>query len=170
MAEDGITKRQHARDHVLGSLAATIFLTGLLRTAQATGYTRMDLPLMLGTMMTPDRDRAKVEGFAVHMLNGWLLGWVYVAAFHAWRRSGVTVGALIGLVHGLFVLISVLPLLPGIHPRMASEFTGPQPTTGLEPPGFMALNYGRRTPAVTLVAHVLYGAIIGFFYSVRPRR
>src|SRR5574338_1518499 len=165
MAEDEITKTQHARDHVLGSLAATIFLTAFLRPAQAAGSTRMDLPLMLGTMVTPNRDRAKVDGFALHMLNGWLLGWVYVALFHGWRRSGVAVGALIGLVHGLFVLSSVLPLLPGMHPRMASEFTGPQPTTRLEPPGFMALNYGRRTPVVTLVAHVLYGAILGFFYS-----
>lgn len=170
MPDERITRSEHARDHVLGSLAATVVLTGFLRTAQATGYTRMDIPLMLGTMMTPDRDRAKVEGFAVHMLNGWLLGWVYVAAFHAWRRSGVLAGALIGLVHGLFVLTSVLPLLPGMHPRMASEFTGPQPTTRLEPPGFMALNYGRRTPIVTLVAHVVYGAILGFFYNVKPRR
>jgi hypothetical protein len=31
----------------------------------------------------------------------------------------------------------------------------------------MALNYGRRTPAVTLVAHVIYGAILGLFYKVR---
>jgi len=170
MADDGITKGQHARDHVIGSLAATVVLTGLLRTAQATGYTRMDLPLMLGTMMTPDRDRAKVAGFAAHMLNGWIVGWVYVATFHAWRRTGVLAGGLIGLVHGLFVLVSVLPLLPGVHPRMASEFTGPQPTTRLEPPGFMALNYGRRTPVVTLIAHTLYGAIIGFFYNVEPRR
>jgi hypothetical protein len=60
----------------------------------------------------------------------------------------------------------VLPLLPGAHPRMASDFTGPQPTSALEPPGFMALNYGRRTPIVTLLAHMVYGAIRGHFYEV----
>jgi len=27
----------------------------------------------------------------------------------------------------------------------------------------MLLNYGRRTPFVTIVAHVLYGAIVGGF-------
>jgi hypothetical protein len=167
MPEQDVSNKERARNHMLGSVVATAVLTGLLRTAQATGYTRMDLPLMLGTMMTPDRDRAKVEGFFAHMLNGWLFGWLYIGTFHAWRRSGPAVGAMIGLVHGLFVLISVLPLLPGAHPRMASDFTGPQPTTRLEPPGFMALNYGRRTPAVTLVAHVIYGAILGFFYKVR---
>ena len=36
----------------------------------------------------------------------------------------------------------------------------------LQPPGFLALNYGRRTPFVTIVAHLLYGAIIGAFYHL----
>ena len=30
----------------------------------------------------------------------------------------------------------------------------------------MALSYGRQTPIVTLAAHVLYGAIIGGFYTL----
>ncbi len=105
-------------------------------------------------------------GFLAHMLNGWVLGSIYTAAFHSWKRSGATRGALIGLVHGTFILLSVIPLLPGAHRRMASDYTGPQPTTRLEPPGFMAMNYGRRTPIVTLAAHVMYGAILGHFYQV----
>jgi hypothetical protein len=144
-------------------------LTGIMRSAQSVGITRMDIPLMLGTIATPDRDRAKVAGFVTHMLNGLLFSTVYIAAFHSWRRSGALLGALVGLVHGLFVLLTVIPLLPGVHRRMASDFTGPQPTTRLEPPGFLALNYGRSTPVVTLVAHVVYGAILGAFYKVSRR-
>jgi len=49
---------------------------------------------------------------------------------------------------------------------MATDARGPEPTRELEPPGFMALNYGRRTPLVTLLAHVLFGAILGTFYRV----
>jgi hypothetical protein len=30
----------------------------------------------------------------------------------------------------------------------------------------MALNYGRRTPIVAILAHVVYGAIIGHFYEL----
>jgi hypothetical protein len=149
----------------MSSFAATAVLTSMIRIAQAVGYTRMDLPLMLGTVMTPDRDRAKVYGFLVHIANGWLFSAVYVAAFQSLRRSGVMLGALIGLLHGVFVLVTVIPLLPGAHGRMASDFTGPQPTTRLEPPGFMAVNYGRRTPIVTLFAHVVYGALLGCFYK-----
>jgi len=83
MARGQITAQGHARDHVLWGLVATIFLTGTMRLAQSTGYTRMDIPLMLGTMVTPDRDRAKVWGFIIHVLNGWILGSLYTAAFHS---------------------------------------------------------------------------------------
>jgi hypothetical protein len=33
--------------------------------------------------------------------------------------------------------------------------------TLLEPPGFLMLNYGRGTPAASLVAHMSYGALVG---------
>ena len=69
-------------------------------------------------------------------------------------------------VHGMFVLAVGMPILPGLHPRMVSEYYGPTPNRQLQPPGFMALNYGRQTPIVTLAAHVLYGAIIGGFYRL----
>ena len=53
---------------------------------------------------------------------------------------------MIGLVHGAFVLAVALPVLPGVHPRMASELRGPTVARQLEPPGFLALHYGVRTP------------------------
>jgi hypothetical protein len=162
--QQDLSAPQRIRNHAVASFAATAVLTSMIRCAQAVGYTRMDLPLMLGTTLTPDRDRAKAYGFLVHMANGWLFSSVYVAAFQSLRRSGVLLGTLIGVVHGIFVLVTVIPLLPGAHGRMASDFTGPQPTTRLEPPGFMALNYGRRTPIVTLVAHAVYGGLLGGFY------
>lgn len=31
-----------------------------------------------------------------------------------------------------------------------------------EPPGFMGLNYGRRTPLTTLAGHTLYGVLLGY--------
>jgi hypothetical protein len=65
------------------------------------------------------------------------------------------------------VLVTVMPLLPGLHPRMASEQRGPTPTRQLEPPGFLALNYGYRTPLSVLLAHLAYGTILGTFYEVK---
>jgi hypothetical protein len=151
----------------LWGFVATVVLTGLMSVSQGLGLTRMSLPYMLGTMFTPDRDRAKIIGFFVHLLNGWWLAIVYAAAFESWRRATLWLGAGIGLVHGVFVLVTVMPLLPGLHPRMASEQRGPTPTRQLEPPGFLALNYGRRTPLSVLLAHLIYGAILGLFYRLK---
>ncbi len=149
------------------SFVGTVVLTGWMSSSQGLGLTRMSLPFMLGTMFTPDRDRAKVIGFSVHLLNGWWLSLIYAGAFESWRRATWWLGAGIGLVHGLFVLLVVMPMLPGLHPRMASEQRGPTPTRQLEPPGFLGLNYGRRTPLSVLSAHLIYGAILGAFYRVK---
>jgi hypothetical protein len=62
-----------------------------------------------------------------------------------------------------------MSLLPGFHPRMVSEYYGPTPKRRLQPPGFMALNYGRQTPTGTIAAHVVYGAIIGGLYELASR-
>jgi hypothetical protein len=154
----------NARGVTLWGFVGTVVLTGLLSASQALGLTRMNIPFMLGTMTTPDRDRAKLVGFGMHLINGWLFATVYAAAFQSWRRATWWLGALIGLVHGLFVLVAAMPLIPSLHPRMANEQQGPTPTRQLEPPGAFALNYGKRTPISVLIAHVLYGAILGAFY------
>jgi hypothetical protein len=155
------------RSSGLWGFVGTVVLTGLMSASQRLGLTRMSLPFMLGTMVTPNRDRAQVVGFFVHLLNGWWLALIYAAAFQSWRRATWWLGALIGLVHGLFVLTTIMPLLPGAHPRMASELRGPTPTRQLEPPGFMGLNYGGRTPVTVLLAHLVYGGILGAFYRLK---
>jgi hypothetical protein len=59
-----------------------------------------------------------------------------------------------------------MALLPGLHPRMAGEDRGPTPTRQLEPPGLFALHYGQQTPAVVIIAHLVFGGILGLMYHV----
>lgn len=152
---------------LLWGFGATCVLTFILAGSQGAGLTRMNIPFMLGTVVTPDRDRAKLYGIAIHLVNGWLFSLVYIAAFHATGRFSPWFGALIGIVHAAFVLTVGLPALPGLHPRMASEHRGPSVVRVLEPPGFLGLNYGVRTPVSVLLAHVVYGALLGLFYLPR---
>lgn len=77
------------------------------------------------------------------------------------RTCCAWLGLLFGMVHGLIQLIVLLPLLVHCHPRIASEYDGPSDARRLEPPGFPALNFGYRTPLVTLIAHMAYGVILG---------
>ena len=51
-------------------LIATAALTVVLIGAQLLGITRLDIPLMLGTVVTLDPDRARVVGFFIHLVNG----------------------------------------------------------------------------------------------------
>jgi hypothetical protein len=152
---------------IVGGLAGTLVLTTILRAASELGLTRMDIPFLLGTAVTEDRVRAKAIGYALHFAFGLLFALVYYAVFAVIDESGFLLGAAFGLVHGLFAgsaLVNIL--LPVVHRRMGTGFTAAGSAPLLEPPGFMLLNYGRRTPLATIVAHVAYGAIVGGFVSL----
>jgi hypothetical protein len=151
---------------LLWGFVATVVLSITMASSQRLGYTRMSIPFLLGTMVTPNRDRAMLVGLLLHMMNGWIFAIIYALAFESWQWATSWLGAGIGLVHALFVLTIGMPVIPAMHPRMVSEYFGPTPNRQLQPPGFLALNYGRRTPIVALVSHLLYGAILGAFYRL----
>ncbi len=151
---------------LLWGFVGTVTLTSIMAASQGLGLTRMSIPYLLGTMLTPNRDRAMLTGFAFHFFNGWVFAGIYALAFESWGQAIWWHGAGIGLIHSLFVLLAGMNLIPAMHPRMASESQGPSPTHQLQPPGYMALNYGRRTPAVSIVAHIIYGIILGTFYQL----
>jgi hypothetical protein len=147
-----------------GGFVGTIVLTSGLRVAQELGWTRMDIPLLLGTVFTDDRDRATVIGVAVHFLNGLLFALGYYAIFSAVDQAGWLFGAALGVVHAALaggVLVTLL--LPAVHPRMGTPWSDAEEMPLLEPPGFLLVNYGRRTALWTLLGHVAFGAIVGGF-------
>jgi hypothetical protein len=149
----------------LFGLLATAVLTAIMIAAQLVGWTRLDLPLLLGTIVSGDPDRARVAGFFIHLAigEGFALG--YAAGFALLDTATWWLGALFGLVHVAVALTILVPLLPGIHPRMASERAGPASVAVLEPPGLFGLNYGGETPAVAVVAHLAFGIALGLLLT-----
>ena len=150
---------------LLWGFVSTVVLTFIIAGSQGLGMTRMNLSYLLGTMFTPNRDRAKLIGILVHFANGWIFSLVYITAFHAWGLATWWLGAVTGLIHASFVLTVLMPVLPSMHPRMANEQYGPTVVRQLEPPGFLALHYGIQTPISVVVAHLVYGATLGAFYT-----
>ena len=150
----------------LSGFVATLSLSALLATSQGLGLTRMNLPYLIGAIITHDRDKARLYGFLAHMMNGWVVSLVYVFIFQAVHRANWWFGVMIGLGHALLVLSIGTMLLPTIHPRMATERQGPTAQRQLEPPGFMALNYGYQTPISVFFAHAVFGAILGTLYHL----
>jgi hypothetical protein len=145
-------------------LGATLALTAMMVVAQLTGLTRMGIPMVLGTMFVEDPDKARALGVALHVVAGYLFALVYVAAFAALDLATWWLGALFGAFHGIVALALILPLTPGFHPRMASERTGDIASI-LEPPGVLGMNYGVQTPVVGMIAHIVYGTILGIFIT-----
>jgi hypothetical protein len=151
----------------LFGVVATTALTAVMITAQLAGVTRLDLPLVLGTLVTEDPDRARVAGFFIHMVVGQGFAFGYAASFALLGRATWWLGSLLGLLHAAVALTVLVPLLASVHPRMATDRAGPASTAMLEPPGLLGLNYGAQTPVVTILAHVAYGVALGLLLQPR---
>ncbi|MDX1547601.1 MAG: hypothetical protein R3247_11465 [Rhodothermales bacterium] len=151
---------------LLWGVFATGLLTLIMTGSQQLGWSRMSLPYLIGSMFTPHRGRSMLIGFALHFAIGIVFAVLYALLFESWGRASWWLGLLLGLVHGLFMLVVGIWALPFFHPRMAGKHHGPTPTRQLEPPGFLALNYGRRTPMISMLAHLVYGTVLGAFYEL----
>jgi hypothetical protein len=150
-----------------GGVIGTLAMSTIIKAAAELGITRMDLALLLGTVATANRRKARALGYVFYFLLGIAFAEAYAAFFRIAGRSSWELGALLGGLHALFistVLVSVL--LPVVHPRMATADTAANEITLIEPPGFLMLNYGRSTFAVTLVAHLVYGALVGLIVKL----
>ncbi len=153
---------------VLGALAGgavgAVLVAAGYRLAQELGWTRMDIPFLLGTIFTENRRRAVAIGYGAHLVLGLTFSLVYAAVFAATGLASWWFGLLLGGVHAAFAGGALTnTLLPAVHPLMGTAWTDAEETPLLEPPGFMLVNYGRGTMAVTLVLHLAYGAIVGAF-------
>ncbi len=145
---------------LIGSASAiTVF-----EVSQGLGLSRLNLPLLFGSYFTDRRTWANVWGLGLYLCGGWVFALVYLWVF---AELGITTpagAAALGLFHGLFLLTVVMPVLPYVHPRIATEYDSPTSARRLEPPGFAGLNYGAGTPLTALVAHTLFGLVIGIGY------
>ncbi len=161
---DGVA--QHWQSVVVFGLIATAAMSTALEGAQLLGFSRMSLPFLFGAFVTGDRHRAIVLGYVLYLFGGWLFALAYALALQGLGTSTWWVGAVIGFCHGAFLVAVLLPLLPYIHPRLASEYDGPSALRRLEPPGPFGLNYGRATPATTILSQTIYGLVFALGYSV----
>ena len=63
---------------LVGGFVGTLVLTTILRAASELRRTRIDLPFLLGTMVTTDRKRAKAIGYVMHFFFGFSFALVYL--------------------------------------------------------------------------------------------
>ncbi len=119
---------------------------------------RMNLFLMLGTMMFRDRGMAIVAGGMMHAMMSIAFGLIHVAFFVAFglESSLVAWGILFGVVHWMISGMG-LGMLPMMHPLIR--------TGEMDAPGAFALSYPSMTAMGFFMLHIVFGILVGAFYT-----
>jgi len=66
---------------IVSGFLATLGLTTVAVGSQGLHLTRMNVPYLLGTIMTQERERAHLYGFLAHLVNGWVFSFFYIYIF-----------------------------------------------------------------------------------------
>lgn len=145
---------------VLAGLIGGAVMSALLYMGIATmpRQMRMNLFLMLGTMMFRDRNMAYGAGAMAHGVMSIAFGLIHVGIFTAFglESSLAAWGILFGFVHWLITGMA-LGMLPGMHPRMKSG--------EMAAPGAFAMSYPSMTAMGFFVLHIVFGVLVGALYA-----
>ncbi len=141
---------------LIGGVAMAMMLyMGILMLPQ---QMKMNLFMMLGSMMLPVGAAAFVMGAMMHLGMSIVFGLIHGAAFAIADidSSEAAWGLLFGLVHwaGAGMALGMMPLL---HPRIASG--------EVAAPGFFALRFPPLTAMGFLMLHLVFGVIVGVLYG-----
>lgn len=127
-----------------------VWIGGLL------GHTDADLSALTAAVVFRRADGpAWFGGFAAQLLVGAIAGVVYAVCFEwATRRAGVLIGLVIAIPHTIIAGVTI-GFLPG--PRIIAA--------GLMPPGAFYEYRGAWCVAALIVAHLVFGALVGVAYG-----
>lgn len=140
---------------IAGVIGGAVMI-GVIAIARALGWTDLNFALIWGSMITQNTSAGTwVLGFIIHLIISGLVALIYAAVFEAIRGSNWFTGLIGGAIHAIiggFVFAG----LPAIHPAMPNL---------IAEPGAFAINYGTAAAVVFVVAHLIYGIIVGSMYT-----
>lgn len=135
----------HVGKGLLAGLAATIVLSALMLIQSMMGIMpELNLPKMIAGMMgAPDMP---MIGWAVHFMIGIVLYGVAMALLDARLpgKSHVGHGVILGFFGWLIMMIMLMPMAGA---------------------GLFAMSLGVMAPMMTLVLHLIFGAVLGWVYG-----
>jgi len=133
---------------LLAGLAATIVLSVLsvlmVLKAMMGLMPQLDLPKMIAGMMgSPDQP---LIGWIVHLMMGIVIYGVAIAALHSKLpgTSRVGHGIMLGVIGWLIMMLVLMPMVGA---------------------GLFGINMGMLAPMMTLVLHLIFGAVLGWVYG-----
>lgn len=133
---------------IIGLMAFTM----MLYAAPYMGVPKMEVPALLGGMFGIN---SLAVGWMMHVMIGIVLALIYAYGFVD-RAAGA--GWLRGLKFGILpwfvMMIVVAPMLPLVNPTAAKM-----------PPGIFLANLGMMAAIGSLVAHLVWGIVVGAVYG-----
>ncbi len=157
----------HWWEGLVAGFAATLVMTPLMQMGARMGMTRMNMPVMLGSMFRRDADSARRIGTVLHVMNGIVFGLAYALVWWAFDPSienAWWIGAIFGAVHSI-VVMAMMPVMSGMHPRV--EVGGETTDSGevvLPRFGFGGSGFGAMTPVGILMGHLVFGLVWGLVF------
>ena len=138
-----------------GAIMALLLYLGI---AVVPTQMKMNLFRLLGTMLLEEGTAAYVLGGMVHAMMSVVFGLIHVALYTAFDLESnlAAWGLLFGVGHWMIVGMA-LGMMPIMHRGIRSG--------SIEAPGFYALSYPRMTAMGFLVLHLVYGVLVGVFYT-----
>ena len=130
---------------MLAGLAATVVLSALMVMKAMMGIMpALDLPRMIAGMM--GAPNAPLLGWIVHFMIGVVGYGIAIVVFgnSATGAGNVMRGIAIGVVGWLIMMLMLMPMVGA---------------------GFFGLNMGVMAPMMTLILHIIFGAVLGWVYG-----
>ena len=123
---------------------------------------KMNLFLMLGTMVVREKTMTYLAGAMMHGVMSIVFGLVHVALYTAFGLESALVawGILFGFVHWLISGMG-LGIVPSMHPLMKRG--------RMNSPGVFALNYPPMTAMGFFMLHMVFGILVGALYTAFAR-
>ena len=94
---------------IVGGVLGTLVFSTLVKAASQMAWTRMDLPLLLGTAATDNRLTARASGYLFHLGIGVLFAIAYGEVFTVVGRSTWWLGAMLGALHASPAVKAAMP-------------------------------------------------------------
>lgn len=142
----------------IAGVCGAFIMVPLLWLTQPIEQTRMDICLLLGSLVTGQTGGGSwAIGLVMHLLIGGVIGLVYGMVFEWWGETDWWRGAIISIPHSLLAGLGVLaigyihPLIPGTYPQ----------------PGYLGLDIGGRLAFHLFMLNAVFGGVVGGIYRVR---
>ena len=132
-----------------GGIVGTFMMTAFLLLPRWMSWGKIDVVRAVGSLMTGRRERIFRLGLLLHVAMGILFAFLYAGFLNLSRLPfNAMTGLLLGCLHGVIIMLLVSIVIMEHHPVAGYH------------------EKGLGTGLAQLVAHMLYGATVGWIVSI----